>query len=200
MMFATLALMASPGAARAAGDVPGAQRWLIGLDIAATTLSTNAQADGIIIDAKAAGPALQVGWLWKPCLMVRAAAGAADYGTNLPDVKIRVGGGTIDAVFLFREGRTFRPYLFAGVGGYEALSRRDNLAYAVSGTGLAFGTGAHLRLGRDVTLHGSVRVESVRWPETAVTLDGPDGPVPVAEPIDRDGWGSRVMIGLGWWP
>lgn len=172
------------------------QRWLLGLDAVASTLNANDKQPEVLLDERANGPGLQVGWLLKPTLMLRACAAAADHGTNVEGASLRVGGGTFDAVWLMREGQAVRPYLFAGAGGYQAVATDETLVYEISAPGLAFGAGWFLRLRGSVSLHGELRVESVRWPAAEVTLAGQ----PVAELLDRDGWGSKVMVGLAWWP
>lgn len=172
------------------------QRWLLGLDAVASTLNANDKQPEVLLDERANGPGLQVGWLLKPTLMLRVCAAAADHGTNVEGASLRVGGGTFDAVWLMREGQAIRPYLFAGAGGYQAVATDETLVYEISAPGLAFGAGWFLRLRGSVSLHGELRVESVRWPAAEVTLAGQ----PVAELLDRDGWGSKVMVGLAWWP
>ncbi len=197
-----LAALAMAGAWRPApaAEVVPAHRWLVGLDIAAATLNANDKTDVVRVDERANGPALQVGWLLKPTLMLRVSASAADFPTNIEGVDLRVGGGTFDVVWLPRDGQAFRPYVFAGAGGYQATATGDRLVYQIDAPGLVFGAGWYLRLRGEVLLHGGLRVESVRWPAADVTLAGPDGPVGVPEPLDRDGWGSRVLIGVAWRP
>jgi hypothetical protein len=197
-----LAALASVVAGRPAqaSEAVHVQRWLLGFDAVASTLNANDKQPEVTLDERANGPGLQVGWLLKPTLMLRVCAAAADHGTNIEGASLRVGGGTFDAVWLMREGQAFRPYLFAGAGGYQATSTDERLVYEVNGPGLAFGAGWFLRVRGGVSLHGELRVESVRWPEAEASLVESDGLRAVAEPLDRDGWGSKVMVGLAWWP
>jgi hypothetical protein len=199
LVLAALASMGTWRPAQAAEPVH-VQRWLLGLDAVASTLNANDQQPEVLLDERANGPGLQVGWLLKPTLMLRVSASAADHGTNIAGTALRVGGGTFDAAWLMREGQAFRPYLFAGAGGYQATATNDALVYEISGPGLAFGAGWLLRVRGSVSLHGELRVESVRWPAADVTLAGEGEPRAVAEPLDRDGWGSKVLVGLAWWP
>lgn len=192
-----LALPASPVAAQMSDH-----RWLLGLDLVAGTVGENESATDpgeIMIDQKAGGLGLQLGYLLKPSFMLRLTAVGADHGTSDPDVTIRFGGGTLDAVFLFREGRPVRPYLFAGLGGYQAESQQEDVTYEIRGPGLAFGAGMHLRLGVRATLHGALRLEAINWESARVLLDLPGGDVEVEAPIDEDGWASKVMLGVGFW-
>lgn len=199
LALAALALAGAWRPAQAAAP-DHVQRWLVGLDAAASTLNANDRQPEVTLDERANGPGLQVGWLLKPTLMLRASAAVADHGTNIPDTALRVGGGTFDVVWLPRDGHPFRPYLFAGAGGYQTMATSDALVYGISAPGLAFGAGWFLRVRGGVSLHGALRIESVRWPATEVTVAGPEGPRAVAELLDRDGWGSKVMVGLAWWP
>lgn len=192
-----LALPAAPAAAQMADH-----RWLLGLDLVAGTVGENEDATDpgeIMIDEKAGGLGLQLGYLLRPSFMLRLTAVGADHETSDPDVTIRFGGGTLDAVFLFREGRPFRPYLFAGVGGYQAESQQADVTYQIRGPGLAFGAGMHLRLGGHATLHGALRLEAINWEKATAVLDLPGGDVEVEAPIDEDGWASKVMLGVAFW-
>ena len=199
LVLAAFALVGGRQPAQAAEPVH-VQRWLLGLDAVASTLNANDKQPEVLLDERANGPGLQVGWLLKPTLMLRVCAAAAVHGTIVEGASLRVGGGTFDAVWLMRDGQAFRPYLFAGAGGYQATSTDEALVYEVNGPGLAFGAGWLLRVRGGVSLHGELRVESVRWPEAVAAIAEAEGPRAVAEPLDRDGWGSKVLLGLAWWP
>ncbi|MBM4130286.1 porin family protein [bacterium] len=197
VLIVVLMLSAAPGRAQM-----NEHRWLLGVDLTAGTVGGNDEADGtddIVIDEKAGGLGLQFGYLLTPSFLLRFCAVGADHGTSDPDVTIRFGGGTLDAVFLFRDGHPFRPYLFAGLGGYEASTRQDQVQYEIRGPGLAFGAGMHLRLGARATLHGALRVEAINWEKAGVRLDLPGGEVQVEAPIDEDGWASKAMLGVAFW-
>lgn len=198
LLFVT-AVAIAPAPARAQDPQ---HRWLLGLDLVAGTVGDNEDATGpddITIEQKAGGLGLQLGWLLKPSFMLRLSAVGADHDTSDPDVTVRFGGGTLDAVFLFREGLPLRPYLFAGVGGYQAESRQQDVVYDIRGPGVAFGAGLHLRLGARATLHGALRVEAINWEKASVLLDLPGGDLEVEAPIDEDGWASKVMLGVAFW-
>lgn len=197
VLIAFLALAAAPARAQM-----NEHRWLLGVDLVAGTVGGNDDADGpgdIVIDEKAGGLGLQFGYLVRPSFLLRLTAVGADHDTSDPEVTIRFGGGTLDAVFLFRDGHPFRPYLFAGVGGYQASSRQDEVVYEIRGPGLAFGAGMHLRLGARATLHGALRVEAINWEKAGAQLDLPDVEVQIETPIDEDGLASKVMLGMGFW-
>ena len=174
-------------------------RWLVGFDFVASHIGDSDDADEIVLDNSAGGGGLHAGYLITPSFMLRLGGAVAEHNTNVADVTIRFGGGTLDAVYLFRPGTTFRPYIFGGVGGYQAESQVADLIFDVSGPGLAFGGGAHLQLGRHFTLHGSLRLESINWEEATVTYDRPGGLAQIAAPIDESGWASKLALGVGAW-
>jgi len=197
-LIMTAALLAVVGAGQAQAQAPE-RRWLLGLDAVSGTIDDNELTEDIVINQKANGLGLQLGYLLKPWFMLRVSAIAVDHETSDPDVTIRIGGATLDAMFLFRDGQPFRPYLFAGLGGYEAASQQAALVYDIRGPGAAFGAGAHLRLGDCATLHGALRVESINWEKAGATWEQPGGAIEVAAPIDEEGWASKVMLGVGIW-
>ena len=174
-------------------------RWCVGLEALSSHVGESDEADAVTIDTDAGGGGLQVGYLVTPSFQVRLWAGAADHATSDPDVTIVFGGGTFDAVYLFRPGTTLRPYVFGGAGGYVAESQQDDLTYDISGPGIAFGGGAHLQLARHWTLHGSLRLESINWEKATVTYDGPGGETQIESPIDDSGWASRLSLGIAAW-
>lgn len=197
-LITAAALLTAIGAGPARAQAPE-RRWLLGFDAVAGTIDDNEQTADIAINQKAGGLGLQLGYRLKPSFMLRFSAIATDHETSDPDVTIRIGGGTLDAVFLFREGNPFRTYLFAGLGVYQAASRQAALSYSVRGPGAAFGVGAYRQLGGCATLHGSLRVESVNWEKSGATWEQPGGRNEVAAPIDENGWTSKVMLGVGFW-
>jgi hypothetical protein len=198
-LFVAIAVAAAVAAINARPAAAWNGRWCVGLEALSSHVGKSDEADAVTIETNAGGGGMQVGYLVSPSFMVRMWAGAADHETSDPDVTIRFGGGSFDAVYLFRPGTTFRPYVFGGVGGYMAESQQDDLTYDVSGPGIAFGGGAHLQLANHWTLHGSLRLESINWDTATVTYDGPDGDVQIESPIDDSGWASRVSVGIAAW-
>lgn len=197
-LIMTAALLTIAGAGPARAQTPE-RRWLLGFDAVAGTIDDNETTADIAINQKAGGLGLQLGYRLTPSFMLRLAAIAADHETTDPDVSIRVAGGTLDAVFLFRDGNPFRTYLFAGLGAYQAASRQAALSYSVRGPGVAFGVGAFRRLGDCATLHGALRVESVNWEKSGATWEQSGSRSDVAAPIEEDGWTSKVLVGVGFW-
>ncbi len=173
--------------------------WLIGLDGLASTIGRDDNADVVVVDETAGGGALQIGYLISPTFMVRLYAAAAVHPTNVADIEIRFSSSTFDALYLFRPGRRFRPYIFGGLGGFRLDSDQDDLHYEARGGGVSFGAGMHLELGSRVTLHGSLRLEGVNWNDVNATIDTPSGRISVRQPIDDSGIASKLTVGIGVW-
>lgn len=185
----------------AVGAAPAQQgRWLVGLDGVWSTIGENDDAVEIIVDETAPGAGFQAGYLITPGFMLRLYGAAADHATNDAGIDLRFGGGTIDAVFLFRAGHGTRPYLFGGLGGYSLESRRGRFTYKTEGPGAAFGGGVQAMLGARVSLHGSWRIERVYWKEASATYIAPGGgTTTITVPIDESGWANKFTLGLGVW-
>ncbi len=196
-LAAIIVLSLAVGAVRPAGAWTG--RWTVGLEALTSHVGESNDAADLTIDPDAGGGGLQLGYLVAPSFLVRLWVGAAEHGTSDRDVKISFGGGTFDAVYLFRPGARLRPYLFGGVGGYVAESQQSDLVYDVLGPGMAFGGGLYAQIASHWTLHGSVRLESINWETERVTYDGPDGEVVIESPIDDSGWAARTSLGLAVW-
>ena len=188
----TVSLAAMPAAAQDG-------RWQIGVDAVSSTIGDNENAGDVKIDETGSGGGFQVGHLLVPGFMLRLAATSAQHETSDPNVDIRIGGVTFEALFLFREGQAFRPYLFAGLGGYMAESQQQELVFDISGPGATFGAGGHLRLGSRVTLNAGLRVDAINWETARVSYITPTGTVRIEVPIDESGWASKVSLGLGFW-
>lgn len=189
------------GALMAATAAPAQQgRWMVGLDVVSSRIGENEEADEVVVDETAPGGAIQVGYLVTPSFMLRLYAAAADHPTSQAGIDLRFGGGTIDAVYLFREGYDVRPYLFAGLGGFSLESRRGDLTYKTEGPGMTAGAGMHAMLGGRVSLHGSLRVEWVNWRETSATITAPGGgTATVTTPVDESGTAVKLTLGIGFW-
>jgi hypothetical protein len=197
-LIMTAALLTVVGVGPVQAQAPE-RRWVLGFDGVASTIDDNEQTEDIAINQKADGLGLQLGYLLNPSFMLRFSSIAANHETSDPGATIRLGGRTLDAMLLFRDGKPFRPYLFAGLGGYEAESQRAALVYDTHGPGVAFGAGVYLRLGDCARLHGALRVESINWEKAGATREQGGGAIDIHSPIDEDGWASKVMLGVGIW-
>ena len=174
-------------------------RWLIGLDGLSSHIDDNEDENNISVDEEAGGVGFQVGYRFSPTFMLRLYASAADHETNDADVTIRFGGAQFEAVYLFRDGRAFRPYLFGGLGGFMLESQQSSLLYEAEGAGLSFGTGAHYFVSGSVSLHGSLRLEAVNWNKVRATYSGPGGDIAVETPVEESGYASKLSLGVAFW-
>ncbi len=195
-----LFLLTAFAAAASAADYDLEGRWLIGIDAVSNTVGANDRADGLFIEETAPGAGLQFGYMFTQNFQVRLYAAAADHGTSNPDLDIRVGGGTFDAVYLFRTGRQVRPYVFGGLGGFNLESRQADLLYSAEGPGMAIGGGVQVMLGRRVSLHGALRFEAIYWEKVSATYAGPGGgSATVTVPVDEEGTTGNVLLGISLW-
>lgn len=176
-------------------------RWMIGLDALSSSIGKNDNASTVVVDESAPGVGFQAGYLFTPTFMVRLYAGSADHHTNDPNVDIRFGGGTVDAVYLFSPGAKVRPYVFGGVGGFKLESQQASaLSYSAEGGGAALGAGLHVMLGRKVSLHGSLRFEAVNWNKVTATYTASNGSQAiVSTPVDENGNAAKFTVGLSVW-
>lgn len=194
---ALIACLAAAAPAAAEGDFGG--RWLLGFDAVSSTVGANEDAAVLLIEETAPGVGLQIGYLFTPNFQLRLFAAAAEHETSDPDVKIQVGGGTLDAVYLFRAGQKVRPYVFGGLGGFTVESQQADLLYKAEGPGMALGGGVHVMLGRKVSLHGALRYEAINWDKVTATYDGPGGSASVTVPVDEEGTAGKVLVGVVFW-
>jgi len=189
-------LAAAPPAAAADGD---GGRWLFGFDAVSSTVGANEDAAAVLIEETAPGAGLQIGYLFTPNFQLRLFAAVAEHETSDPDVKIQVGGSTLDAVYLFRAGRKVRPYVFGGLGGFTVESQQADLLYKAEGPGMALGGGVHVMLGRKVSLHGALRFEAINWDKVTATYSGSGGSASVTVPVDEEGTAGKVLVGVVFW-
>ncbi|MBU0740907.1 porin family protein [bacterium] len=192
-ILSLLALLVAGAAAAQDG------RWLLGLDGLSSHVQDNNEEDLVSVDEQSGGAALQVGYRFSPAFMLRVYGGGADHATNISGIDIRFVSSLLEGVYLFGEGRAFRPYLFGGVGGYKLESQQDALLFAAEGAGISFGGGAHYLVGGSVSLHGSVRLEAVNWNKVTVTYSGSGGDVALETPVEESGFASKVTFGVAFW-
>jgi len=193
----TTLLLAALLAAGAAAAQDG--RWLIGVDGLSSFVDDNNDEDLVSIEEKAGGAALQFGYRFSPAFLLRLYAGGADHATNVGDIEIRFIGSLVEGVYLFRDGRDFRPYLFGGIGGFKLESQQDALLFDVEGAGISFGTGAHYLVSDGVSFHGSLRLEAVNWSKVTVTYSDPGGDVAIETPVEESGFASKLSFGVAFW-
>lgn len=170
-------------------------RWLLGLDGLSSYIGDNNEEDAVSIDEQSGGAALQFGYRFSPNFMLRLYAGGASHPTNVGDIEIALISSLIEGVYIFRDGRAFRPYLFGGLGGFKVESRHDDLVFGLEGGGVSFGAGAHYLLGDTVSLHGSLRLEAINWNTAAVSLGGST----IEAPVEESGSASKVTFGVAFW-
>ncbi len=186
-----------PGAVALAGDVQNP--WLIGIDIVGNGVNDGEDDDALAIEENGNGGALQIGYQFTPSFALRLYASGATHKTDIADVDILFSGGTVEAMYLFRPGQSFRPYLFGGLGGYAAESQRDEFTYSTEGPGASFGGGLYHFFTPHVSLHASARLEFVNWDTAKVSLETATGTIEGEIPIDESGSAAKLTLGMGFW-
>ncbi len=197
-LITTLLLLIALGAT--ADDRYPHGRWTIGLDAMRSWIEENSDDDAVSVEEVADGGALQVGWMASPNIQLRLYSGAAEHSSADDERTFRYGAGTIDLVYLFRRGATFRPYLAGGLGGFHIESQTDAVRFESDGAGTAFGAGFHLHLNRRLALHGQLRLETVNWETNRAIAVMPDGSeVTVETPVEDSGASGKASIGGMFW-
>lgn len=195
-----LVLLLPNSEARAAGDsTRNENAWMVGLDLLANTVGDDEDDDELAIEEGGAGGALQFGYRFTPRFLLRLYASGAVHETDRPDVDVTFSGGLIEAVYLFRPGQAFRPYVFGGLGGYRAEAEEGDFTYSTEGPGASFGGGMYYWFTPHASLHGSARIEAVNWDEATVTLDTPTGLLEATIPVDDSGSAGKLTLGMAFW-
>ena len=186
-----------PGPEAYAGDL--GNNWLIGIDGVGSNIGEDEDGDTLVIEEDGGGGALQVGYSFSPSFQLRFYGSGALHETSNPDVDILFSGALFEAVYLFKPGQNFRPYVFGGLGGFVAESQQGNFTYSMEGPGASLGGGLHYFLNNHVSIHSSVRLEAVNWDTVNMTFDTRSGIIELEAPIDESGTATTFTLGMGLW-
>ncbi len=195
-----LLLSLTPGRA---GATDG--KFFLGLDF----LSSHIGADDprpddpsstVYADETGAGAAFQLGVSLTSTFKLRLYFSGARHETNNPDVELRLGGGSLEALYMFSPDDALRPYLFGGIGAFRVESAQDQLNFSTDGPGATFGAGLHYFLGRHIALNFALRGEWINWDTSTAELILPNGSRVVTEtPVEDSGFAGKFTLGLGFW-
>lgn len=154
----------------------------------------------VYVDEAGGGANLWIGYGITPSFTLRLLAAGASHGTTDPDVDVAWGGVTLEAQYLFRDPRPWRPYVTGGVGGYTTSSRQDALDFEATGGGIVLGGGVLYFFNDTWAMDLALRGSLVNWEEMNATFKFPDGSTAtVATPIEEDGGALDILIGVSWW-
>jgi len=196
-VIALLLLSLAVGAS--AGDRYPQGRWMVGGDTVHSIIDDDGRSD-LAVEEEASGGAFQLGYMIQPRIQVRIYAAGAEHATSLEGIDLEYDGATIDIVYLFRPGTSFRPYLAGGAGGFGATSQQGPLKLESEGPGVALGAGCHLYVNRHLGFHAQARLESINWDTARTTLQKPGGGTTVDEtPLDGSESVFRLSVGGTLW-
>lgn len=173
--------------------------WMIGLDFLSNRAGDEDDYEDFRIEETGGGAALQVGYRFTPSFLLRLYMGGAVHETNYADVEVTFAGGLIEAVYLFRPDQSFRPYVFGGLGGFQAEAKEDALTYSTEGPGASFGGGLYYWFGPHVSLHSSARIELVNWDTATYSIDTGSGTIEAKVPVDDEGSAAKLTLGVAFW-
>lgn len=173
--------------------------WLIGLDFLSNRAGDEDDYEDFRIEETGGGAALQVGYRFTPSFLLRLYMSGARHETSYADVDVTFAGGLIEAMYLFRPEQAFRPYLFGGVGGFQAEAEENALTYSTEGPGASFGGGLYYWFNPHVSLHSSARIELVNWDKATYSIDTGTGTIEAEVPVDDSGSAAKLTLGMAFW-
>lgn len=179
--------------------------FFLGLGLYSSQMSAEDRKEGsppgsVYIEESGGGMSLLIGYGFTPSFTTRITTGAAEHKTSDPDVTFLYGGASIEAVYYFREGNPFRPYVFGGLGGYVMKSMKGNLTYSTAGPGTTLGGGFTCFLNEHFALDCDLRMEFINWETKVAEIDIGGGTVTTVEtPIEEEGEAGKMMVGVSYW-
>jgi hypothetical protein len=198
MLLAAALLSASTGAE---ADTKG---FMLGFGlhysgIGAEEESAASPESSVFVDEDGGGATLLLGYGFTPAFALRLALNASNHETSDSDVEVLYANSTIEAMYIFRDGRPFRPYLFGGIGGCSLESRDDPFRYETTGAGTAVGAGFLYFPGEHFAFDGAVRFEFINWDKATAELVTDQGTLTVETPIEEEGSAFKIVFGVNYW-
>ncbi len=202
--FAGLAIgLAAPS--RVAAGAPDTRGFSLAAMLQSTHIGSEDERDdgspgSVFIGEQGVGVVVALGYGFTPAFATRLVLSGASHETSDPDIDVQFGAGTLEAVYLFRAGAPFRPYLFGGVGGYSLESQEDAFHFETTGPGVTLGGGLLYFVSEHVGLDAALHLDFINWEKQTAEIEGPSGSTVVVEtPIEEEGSAARFAFGLGWW-
>ena len=157
-------------------------------------------AASVYVAENAPGGTLLLAYGLTPSFNVRLAISGADHETTDPEINLHYGSLTMEAAYVFRNGREVRPYLYTGVGTFSLESSEDEYDYEASAPGFALGGGLYSFLGEHFVFDAGLRLDLISWEEETTRRTLIDGStIIVQSPVQEDGTASKIVLGAGWW-
>lgn len=197
-LFGTVAV-AFPGSARA--DTEG---FLLGLDLHYSKIGTEEASDtspenSVFVDSDGGGVTLLLGYGFTPSFALRFALSGSNHETSDSDVDVAYANALIEAMYVFRPGEMFRPYLLGGIGASSLESRQDPFRYETTGSCASLGVGLLYFVNEYFAFDAAGRLEFVTWEKASATLDTDHGDITVETPVDDEGSAGKIFLGVNYW-
>jgi len=196
-----LALFIVPQLVRA--EVEG---FFLGFGLHTDHLSAEDRKEGappgsVYIDEDGGGVDLQAGWAFNESFLLRLRIAAAEHDTDRSDVDFYSGSGVFEAAYLFREGYPLHPYVMGGLGGFFMTAEEgERYDYETTGSGAVLGGGLMYFFNEHLALDAALRFSFINWDSKTAKTEMADGSTRIVEtPIEEDGEGSNLMVGLSYY-
>jgi opacity protein-like surface antigen len=138
--------------------IKGGKGFYLGLRFIGSSLHVDETGDDVFfVKDDGGGAELLFGYGFNDVFSLELSLGGANHDTSDPRISADFGFFNIFAQYRFAPGRSFRPYIKGGLGGYVLDLKEDTISASVSGGGLAFGGGfdyfftRHFSIGADFT-------------------------------------------------
>lgn len=181
------------------------QGFAFGVGLHTNHVDTDADRDdapqgSLFVEGVGAGGALWIGYGFTPSFAARLFLSGAEHSTSNEDIDIVFGGGTIEAMYLFRDTQPIRPCIVGGLGRFVVSSRVNEYDYETSGPGMVVGAGLACFFGETFAIDFGLRGEFINWEEARATRRVEGGPdVTVETPIEEDGAAGKIVLEATWW-
>jgi hypothetical protein len=167
--------------------------------IGAEEKTESAPAQSVFVDENGGGVTLLAGYGFTPAFVVRFSLCGSSHETTDPDVDVLYSIALFEAQYLFRPGRTVRPYVLGGIGGCSLESRADPFRFETTGPGTSLGAGLLYFPGEHFAFDAAMRFEFINWEKSRAELVTDQGTLVVETPVEDEGAAVKVLLGATYW-
>jgi len=194
----------TPASADRGEDPAETEGFMLGLNVHASVIGAeeptgSVSSNEVFVDEDGGGVTFLLGYGFTPAFALRFTASASEHKTTNPGIDVLYSNAIIEALYIFRAGRPFRPYLFGGIGGFNIESRNDPFRYTTEGPGTDLGAGFLFFPEKHFAIDVALRLEFVNWEKaTAELLLGGDS-FTVETPVEDEGSALKFLFGINYW-
>ena len=195
------ALVPSDGSA-AGGSARGT---LLGVSLHSNHIGSDdrppdAPSGSVFLDENGGGLTLVAGYGFTNAFALRLALDGAVHETTDPAIEVTHSSVVMEGVYYFRSAQLARPYVAAGVGGFQVESRQGQYDFATTGPGAVLGTGLQVFVAEHVALDFGLRADWINWEEQRATRHEGDGTETIVQtPIEEEGGAVKLRVGVNFW-